>query len=160
MKETEIRVKFEVYQDLQELPENTRNLMSHAFAARDKAYAPYSEFLVGAALLLENGEIITGSNQENAAYPSGLCAERTAIFYAGAKYPDVKIKQLVISVKSLKRTIKVPTPPCGSCRQAIAEYEFKQKQPIAIYFMGESGEILKSDSLINILPLAFDSSFM
>lgn len=160
MKETEIRVKFEVYQDLQELPENTRNLMSHAFAARDKAYAPYSEFLVGAALLLENGEIITGSNQENAAYPSGLCAERTAIFYAGAKYPDVKIEQLVISVKSLKRSIKVPTPPCGSCRQAIAEYEFKQKQPIAIYFMGESGEILKSDSLINILPLAFDSSFM
>ncbi len=160
MKETEIRVKFQVYKDLQELPENTRNLMSHAFAARDKAYAPYSEFLVGAALLLENGEIITGSNQENAAYPSGLCAERTAIFYAGAKYPDVKIEQLVISVKSLKRSIKVPTPPCGSCRQAIAEYEFKQKQPIAIYFMGESGEILKSDSLINILPLAFDSSFM
>ncbi len=160
MKETEIRVKFQVYKDLQELPENTRNLMSHAFAARDKAYAPYSEFLVGAALLLENGEIITGSNQENAAYPSGLCAERTAIFYAGAKYPDVKIEQMVISVKSLKRSIEVPTPPCGSCRQAIAEYEFKQKQPIAIYFMGESGEILKSDSLINILPLAFDSSFM
>lgn len=160
MKETEISVKFQVYEKLEELPKEPQNLMEHAFKARDKAYAPYSEFLVGAALLLENGEIITGSNQENAAYPSGLCAERTAIFYAGAKYPEIKIKQMAISVKSLKREVTKPTAPCGSCRQAIAEYEFKQKQPIEIYFMGETGEILKSDSLINILPLAFDSSFM
>ncbi|MDR6301942.1 cytidine deaminase [Mesonia maritima] len=160
MKELNLQTKLQVFENLNELPTDAKKLMEESFKARDNAYAPYSNFFVGAAIQLENGEIITGSNQENAAYPSGLCAERTAIFYAGSKFPKQKILSMAISVKSLQKEITEPTPPCGSCRQAIAEYEYKQKSPIAIYFMGESGKIYKSNSLVNILPLAFDSSFL
>jgi len=116
--------------------------------------------IVGTALLLQNGEVVLGNNQENACYPSGLCAERTAIYYAGANFPDIPILKMVISAKSLKHTLNTPTPPCGACRQAIAEYELKQKQPIEIYFMGETGKVVKSSSLANLLPLIFDNSYL
>jgi cytidine deaminase len=104
---------------------------------------------VGAAILLDNGIVVQGSNQENAAYPSGLCAERVAIFYAGATYPDAKIVKMFITASPQDRDLEEPIPPCGSCRQAIAEYEFKQDIPIAIFFMGAKGDIYKSDSLKN-----------
>lgn len=144
----------------EELSQEEINLMEHAFDARTKAYAPYSRFTVGVAILLDNGQIIQGSNQENAAYPSGLCAERVAIFYAGATYPDAKIEKMFITASPLDRDLDDPIPPCGSCRQAIAEYEFKQDTPITIFFMGAKGDIYKSDSLKNILPLVFDKNHL
>lgn len=160
MEKMKISATISIYKSVEELSDDIQELFKKAVEARDKAYAPYSKYLVGAALRLSSGRIVTGSNQENAAYPSGLCAERTAIFCAGANYPDETIKTLVVSVKSENKEISNPTPPCGACRQAIAEYEFKQNQPINIYFRGETGDIYKTDSLIDILPLAFNNSFM
>ncbi|MFY7742023.1 MAG: cytidine deaminase [Flavobacterium sp.] len=160
MKKITISTEFSAFESLEELPEEIKFLMEQAIAIRKKAYAPYSKFRVGAAILLDNGETVLGSNQENAAYPSGLCAERVAIFQAGAVYPDAKILKLAISATSDAKPVTAPIPPCGSCRQSIAEYEFKQNTPIEIYFMGESGEIYKSDSLTNLLPLVFDKNFL
>uniref|UniRef100_UPI00404778F6 cytidine deaminase n=1 Tax=Mariniflexile sp. TaxID=1979402 RepID=UPI00404778F6 len=156
MKELKIESTLFIFDTIEELPNDVMSLMKKAFEARDKAYAPYSNFHVGAAILLENGEIITGNNQENASYPSGLCAERTAIYYAGSQYPEVKIVKMAISATSKNKPTSTPIPPCGACRQAIAEYEIKQKTPIEIYFMGESGHVAKSNSLTNLLPLVFD----
>lgn len=149
-----------VFDTISQLPDEASKLMNRAVDARKKAYAPYSNFQVGAAVELDNGEIVTGNNQENASFPLGLCAERTAIHYAGATHPNSKIIRMAISASSnIEKTLK-PIPPCGACRQAIAEYEIKQKSPIEIYFMGEAGEILMSQSLANILPLAFDGSIL
>ncbi len=134
--------------------------MVQAEEIRKKAYAPYSKFRVGAAILLDNNKIIVGSNQENAAFPSGLCAERVALFQAGSIYPEAKILKIAISAKSDERITTIPIPPCGACRQSIAEYEIKQNNPIEIYFMGETGVIYKSESLKNMLPLLFDKKFL
>lgn len=160
MKEINITTKFAVYDTIPELPTDVQTLMEQAIAIRKKAYAPYSKFRVGAALLLDNGEIVLGSNQENAAYPSGLCAERVAIFHAGAVYPEAKIVKMAITAASDTNTTAAPIPPCGACRQSIAEYEFKQDQAIEIYFMGEIGVVYKSDSLKNLLPFMFDKNFL
>jgi cytidine deaminase len=144
----------------QELNAIELDLKNQAFEARSKAYAPYSKFTVGAALLLDNEVVVKGSNQENAAYPSGLCAERVAIYYAGANYPDAKILKMFITASPQDRDLELPIPPCGSCRQAIAEYEFKQDIPIEIFFMGAKGDIYKSDSLKNLLPFVFDKNHL
>ena len=132
--------------------------MEQAIEIRKKAYAPYSHFRVGAAILLDNGKIVLGSNQENAAYPSGLCAERVAIFSAGALYPEAKIIKMAITATSDTNPTLTPIPPCGACRQSISEYEIKQELPIEIYFMGESGEVYRSNSINNLLPLSFNSN--
>ncbi|WP_034059857.1 cytidine deaminase [Lacinutrix jangbogonensis] len=158
MKEVKIESKLYVFDSLEDTPKDIQGLMQNAIEARDNAYAPYSKFHVGTALLLDNGEIISGSNQENASYPSGLCAERTAIFYAGAKYPKAKVVKMAITAASQNQKTNTPIPPCGACRQSIAEYETKQGQPIEIYFMGEIGAVMKSNSLANLLPFGFDSS--
>ena len=155
MKELKIESTLYIFESKDELPKEVKSIIEQAIEARDKAYAPYSNFNVGAAVLLDNNEVVTGSNQENAAYPSGLCAERTAIYYAGAKFPKSKIKTLAITAASRKRKIINPVPPCGACRQAISEYEVKQGSPIEIYFMGEEGRIVKSESLENLLPYVF-----
>lgn len=155
MKKIKIESEFTVYASIDDLPDQVKSLMQEAVKARQDAYAPYSRFHVGAAILLDNGQIVTGSNQENASYPSGLCAERTAIFYAGSKFPKAKIKSLAITAASQNKKTKTPIPPCGACRQSISEYEVRQDQPIEIYFMGEDGEVVKSDSLANLLPFAF-----
>lgn len=160
MKKINITSTFTVYDSSAVLPSDVASLMTKAVEIRKKAYAPYSKFRVGAALLLDNGEVIIGSNQENAAYPSGLCAERVAVFYAGAVYPEAKIVKMAISAASDSNTTASPIPPCGSCRQAIAEYESKQALPIEIYFMGEVGAVYKSDSLQNLLPFTFDKNFL
>ena len=144
----------------QELTSIELDLKNQAFEARSKAYAPYSKFTVGAAILLDNGVVVKGSNQENAAYPSGLCAERVAIYYAGANYPDAKIVKMFITASPQDRDLELPIPPCGSCRQAIAEYEFKQDVFIEIFFMGAKGDIYKSDSLKNLLPFVFDKNHL
>lgn len=160
MKDITIATTLQVFKDINELDAETQNLMRTAVEARNNAYAPYSKFNVGAALLLDNGEVIIGSNQENASYPSGLCAERTAVYYAGAKYPKAKILKLAISASSQHQVTDKPIPPCGACRQAIGEYEIRQDQAIEIFFMGAQGEVLKSHSLANLLPLLFDNSVL
>ncbi|KIA85397.1 cytidine deaminase [Flavobacterium sp. AED] len=160
MKEITITTQFNVFDSVEDLPNDIINLMEQAIAVRKKAYAPYSKFRVGTAILLDNGKIVLGSNQENAAYPSGLCAERVAIFQAGAIYPDAKILKMAITAASDTNKTSVPIPPCGSCRQSIAEYEINQDTPIEIYFMGEIGAIYKSASLKNLLPFMFDKKFL
>lgn len=158
MKEINIKTTISVFNGITDLPSDIQSLMNQAIETRKNAYAPYSRFRVGAAILLDNGKIVLGSNQENAAYPSGLCAERVAIFQAGAIYPHAKIVKLAITAASDTNPTLSPIPPCGACRQSIAEYEFKQDTPIEIYFMGKSGEVYKSDSINNLLPLSFDKT--
>ncbi len=158
MRKIKLESEFEVYASIEELPESIKNLMSEAVKARTRAYSPYSNFSVGAAVLVDSGEIITGSNQENASYPSGLCAERTALFSAASNFPGSNIEIIAICAGSTKKKTSKPIPPCGACRQVISEYEINQKAPITICFMGETGEVVKSNSLSNLLPLLFNPS--
>ena len=158
MKPLTITSRLEVYDSIDEVPQDVQDLMKKAIEVRDAAYAPYSNFKVGAAIYLENDETVVGSNQENASYPSGLCAERTAVYYAGAKFPDTRILKIAISAKSMRHKVVAPVPPCGACRQALVEYEVKQDEPIELYFMGETGKVIKADSVKDLLPLVFDSN--
>lgn len=160
MKEIKINTQFTVFDSINELALDVQGLMKSAIEVRKDAYAPYSKFLVGCALLLDNGKIVVGSNQENAAYPSGLCAERVAIFHTGAVYPKSKILKMAITAGATSTITSRPIPPCGACRQSIFEYEFKQDLSIEIYFMGETGQIFKSNSIQNLLPLSFDKNFL
>ncbi|ETN96607.1 cytidine deaminase [Zhouia amylolytica] len=158
MEKLTVQSEFEIYEGLQELPEDIQDLMSLAVETRKNAYAPYSNFKVGAAILLANKEVVVGNNQENASFPSGLCAERVAIYHAGARFPEVRIKAIAITASSDKYVTSAPIPPCGACRQAIAEYEINQESPIPIYFMGAVGKVMKSNSLKGLLPLLFDKN--
>lgn len=160
MKSKDIRIPVVIYESVNELPEEIQELMDKAKQIRESAYAPYSKFKVGAALRLNSGKIILGSNQENAAYPSGLCAERVAVYNAGANFPNDSIEVIAITASAENHTVSKPVAPCGACRQSIAEYEQRQKKPIAIYFMGEVGIIYKVNSLKDLLPLSFDSSYL
>ncbi len=134
--------------------------MHKAQESRNRAYAPYSRFKVGAAVLLENGAIVEGNNQENAAFPSGLCAERVAVFHAGATHPKVPIVAIALTAGSEQHVNNHPIPPCGACRQSLAEYEGTQESPISIYFMGEQGNVVKAASVKDLLPLVFDRSYL
>ncbi|AUC14183.1 cytidine deaminase [Tenacibaculum sp. SZ-18] len=160
MEKVNISIDAIVYENLSELTKEDKMLFDKAIEAREKAYAPYSKFKVGAALLLETGIVVTGNNQENAAYPSGMCAERIAIWKAASDYPGVSVKKLVLTAASKETQVKTPVPPCGACRQVLYEYEFNQKEPIQIYFMGETGKIIKVESLNSLLPFSFDSTFL
>ncbi len=160
MKKIEHTTTFIVYDTVDELSSADQSLLDIAIKMRDTAYAPYSNFSVGAAILLANNEIVTGNNQENAAYPSGMCAERVAVYSSGALYPGIPILKMAISASSSKKIVDQPVGPCGSCRQAIAEYEFKQEASIELLFMGEKGKIIKTASLKDLLPLSFDKSFL
>lgn len=160
MKEIVFTSQIIVFDSFQQLPADIQNLMAKAIEVRKNAYAPYSKFRVGTAVLLDNGEITLGSNQENAAYPSGLCAERVAVFQAGSIYPKATILKIAITAASDTNKTTTPVPPCGSCRQAIAEYEMRQNTPIEIYFMGETGVIYKSTSLKNLLPFMFEKKLL
>ena len=146
-----ISSNFEVYKSADDLPKEDKELLAAAKKAVKSAYAPYSHFNVGAAVLLQNGKIVIGNNQENAAYPSGLCAERVALFYANAKYPKVGVKTIAVSVKTDHQIINEPVSPCGSCRQVIAEYENLFESPIRIIMSGETGQIIVSDSIANFI---------
>ena len=156
----ELRFQITVYKNLNELAPKDKALMLQAVSARKNAYAPYSNFRVGAAVSLANNEVVIGSNQENASYPSGLCAERVAIFHAGAKFPNVSVNTVAISAASDYYEVTSPAAPCGKCRQAMYEYEFKQKQPIRLLLMGEKGSIIECSSVDDILPLGFNRSFL
>lgn len=160
MQKIKSTLEYTLFNDTTELDTDIQNVMNKAIASREMAYAPYSNFNVGAAILLDNNQIVTGNNQENAAFPSGLCAERVAIYNAGANYPERIIKSIAISASSSKHKVTKPVGPCGACRQSIAEYENKQKQPIEIYFMGQEGQIIKVNSLNDLLPFGFDGSLL
>lgn len=138
-----------------ELDENLQQLITTAKDNTKKSYSPYSKYAVGAALLLENGQIISGSNQENAAYPSGLCAERTAVFYANAMYPSVAPKALAIAAFYNGAFVEEPISPCGSCRQVLLETETRYKTDIQILLYGEN-RIYQVSSVKQLLPLAFN----
>ncbi len=160
MKKIQLSTSITVFETVDELPKDVQVLMSEAVKVRKTAYAPYSKFSVGTAFLLENGETITGNNQENAAYPSGMCAERVAVWKASSEFPDVRILKIAITATSQNNPVTEPVAPCGACRQTLSEYEIKQASNMEIYFMGESGKIIKTESLHDLLPLAFDKSFL
>lgn len=157
MKKVEISLSLIEVNDLAELTPSEQELIKISRQMTKQAYAPYSGFYVGAVVLLENGEVIVGSNQENAAYPSGLCAERVAVFAASAKYPDIKIKAIAISGNSRSRDIDHPVAPCGACRQVMLEYEVKQDEPFKVYLSGHSGKIYVIEKVQDLLPLSFTS---
>lgn len=154
--EKNISIKYEEFNSLEELKNLDRELLEFASQAVNNAYAPYSKFRVGAALRLENGEIVKGNNQENAAYPSGLCAERVAIFAASANYPNIPIKAIAITVKPENGEIPYPISPCGACRQSIVEYESHFKNNIRIILRGSSGKITVFENIKSLLPFQFD----
>lgn len=149
-----------LYESIDALEKEDAFLMEKAIVARGKSYAPYSNFNVGAALLLDNGEIVLGNNQENAAYPSGMCAERVAIWKAASDYPNMKVVKLAITASSLATPVTKPVGPCGACRQSLLEYEIKQETPFKMLLMGEVGEVVITDSLVSLLPFSFDNSFL
>ena len=152
----EINIEIEVYQSIDELIDVEKELVLKAKAIAKQAYAPHSKFFVGAALLLDNGEIVTGNNQENAAYPSGICAERTAIFYANAQYPSQAIKTLAVAVFTNGKYAEDPVTPCGSCRQVMLETENRFETPMRVIMTGEK-QIYIVNSVKDLLPLSFDS---
>lgn len=143
------------FNQIDELNITAQNLLLKAKDAAKNAYAPYSKFNVGCALLLENNEIILGNNQENIAYPSGLCAERTAIFYAGANYPTVPIKMMAVTAFADGYEVNQPVMPCGACLQSISEFELRFSKPIEIILQGNSGPIYIAEGIKTFLPFQF-----
>ena len=159
MQEKKIALSF-ISAHISELSEQEQQLVANAKTAFKTAYAPYSGFLVGASILLENGEIINGSNQENVAYPSGLCAERVALFYAGARYPDIKVKTIAVSVLSKNFEVNDVISPCGACRQVMAEYEEKQEEAIKVILHSPTDEVLIANTVEDLLPFMFKSPLL
>jgi cytidine deaminase len=151
-------IEFKLHDDLKNLDQHIQDLLHKATEALEGSYAPYSEFHVGAALLLKNGQVVIGSNQENAAFPSGLCAERVAVFAAGAHFPKEEIVAIAIKAVSKKFVVSQPTAPCGACRQSLLEYEMNQESPIAIFLQGAEGPVLEIQSIASLLPLHFSQS--
>jgi cytidine deaminase len=158
MKERQLTFTLRVFDNTQLLPAEDASLLNAAFTAIPNAYAPYSNFRVAAAVLLANGEVVTGTNQENAAFPVGICAEGTALSAASALYPDVAIKKIAITVKSGTHIIDHPVAPCGICRQRLLEYESRFNSPIEILLTGETGEVYSISTVKDILPLNFSKS--
>lgn len=141
-----------------ELAEQDRQLIEEAKGATTRSYAPYSHFHVGAAARLVDGTIVTGTNQENAAYPSGICAERTALFYAGASYPDKPVVALAIAAYADGEFTRTPISPCGACRQVMLEVENRYNQPMRILLYGTEGVYIIEGGARELLPLTFDAS--
>lgn len=156
MTSKEIKIAYIEYESIDQLEAQDRKLAEAAIQATEGSYAPYSGFNVGAAVRLDNGEIIKGSNQENAAYPSGICAERTAMFYAAATYPENAIEAIAVTASQNGILCGNPATPCGACRQVMAQYQTKGGKPMAIILVG-GNKIWKFDRVDDILPLIFDS---
>ena len=156
MTSKEIKIAYEEYMSLAELEPKDRELAQAAIEAPSQAYAPYSKFNVGAAVLFQDGEIIKGANQENAAYPSGLCAERTALFYASASRPDKAMTAIAIAASQNGELLEMPVSPCGACRQVMAQYQLKSGLPMMVLLIG-AHSILKFEKVDDLLPFIFDS---
>ncbi|TAE72193.1 MAG: cytidine deaminase [Bacteroidetes bacterium] len=151
-------MQIEIHTDLQTLSSEWKKLWEVASKACEKAYAPYSNFWVGVAILLENNEIIEGVNQENAAYPSGLCAERVGLFSAGIQFPNQKIKMMAVAARRSDNPQIIPVTPCGACRQVMIEFENKQKNPIQVLFQGAENQYYILETVSNLLPLQFNAT--
>lgn len=156
MTSKEIKIAYIEYESLDQLDPQDRELAEAAIEATKGSYAPYSGFNVGAAVRLDTGEIVKGANQENAAYPSGLCAERTAMFYASATYPDSIIESIAVTASQNGILCGSPASPCGACRQVMAQYQTKGGRPMTIILVGGK-KIWKFDKVDDLLPLIFDS---
>jgi cytidine deaminase len=156
MTSKEIKIAYSEYEDMQQLDAMDRELAEAAIEATKGSYAPYSGFNVGAAVRLEDGEIIKGANQENAAYPSGICAERTALFYAGANRPDKAVTSIAIVASQNGNLCNSPVTPCGSCRQVMAQTQLRSGVPMSIILVGAS-RIWRFKKVDDLLPLIFDS---
>jgi cytidine deaminase len=154
MKQKEIRILYDEFSSLEELPVEMKQLIEEARVISQKAWSPYSGFCVGAAVKLTNGLIIKGNNQENAAYPSGLCAERTALFYANANYPEIPVEAIAISARNVKGMVREPVKPCGSCRQVLLETEMRFNHPVKIILDGQNS-IFVFDGIDSLLPMSF-----
>ncbi len=154
MRTKELRIFVYEYHTVWDLPEEDQKLIFAAREASQNAYAPYSNFRVGAALLLENQKMVTGNNQENAAFSTGLCAERVALFYAGATYPGVPVKTMAVTASTSEGLIENPVKPCGSCRQALVETEYRFAKPIRMILDGKN-KVQVFDGMDNLLPFAF-----
>lgn len=158
--EKTMEIKWRAYSDASELPASQQELLTEAELALDKAYAPYSNFQVGAAVRLDNGDILSGANFENAAYPMCLCAERTTLAAVVSTQPEAIVKQMAIRVRNPEKPIPQPAAPCGACRQVLVETEAKQKGDIEILLQGETGPIYVISSAKVLLPFYFDESFL
>ena len=154
MRIKELKILVQEFDRSEELPDSDQKLLEAARKASENAYAPYSHFNVGAAVLLENGEIIAGNNQENADFTDGLCAERVALFYAHATYPGEGVKAIAVTAKNKNGFLAEPAQPCGSCRQVLVETEFRFKNPIRIILDGKNS-IQVLNGAESLLPLAF-----
>lgn len=158
MKQIKLEIPIEV-RHYDELTEEDRRLTDAACEATKRSYAPYSRFAVGAAALLENGIVITGTNQENAAYPSGLCAERTTLFYANSQYPDQAVRTLAIAARTEDSFLDTPIPPCGACRQVLLETEKRYGKPMRILLYSQT-DIYILNGVSSLLPLSFDGDYL
>ena len=160
MRKEQFICPYQVYDSMEELPKEDAKLMRLAHEATKNSYAPYSKFHVGAAVRLANGEIVTGNNIENAAYPSGLCAERVTMFAAMAQYPGVPFEALALSAHSDTKTIDEPVAPCGACRQVMVEVEQLSKQPLRVLCQGETGPVMVFDGIESLMPFIFLDKFL
>ncbi len=156
MKKKIIETIISIY-NFDELETSQKQLIEKAKEQIEKAYAPYSKFYVGAAIELENGEVFAGSNQENSAYPSGLCAERVAMFFANAQYPDIPVKTIAIAASTNGKFLSDPISPCGSCRQVLLETETRFEQDIKFLLYG-ANHVFVIESVRQLLPLCFEKS--
>ncbi len=157
MKWNEIKIAYREYNELDELPDDWKSLVIRARESSGNAWAPYSGFRVGAAVRLGSGRVITGNNQENAAYPVGLCAERTALFYANANYPDDPVEVIAVTAQNDKGFVEDPVKPCGGCRQALLEVETRYNQSVTIILDGKNA-LYVLDGVDGLLPLNFKRS--
>ena len=156
MTKQQINIDFQEFSSIDELNAEDRELAQAAIESMKGSYAPYSHFNVGAAVRMSGGQIVRGTNQENAAFPSGLCAERTAMFAAGAKYPDKDMLSLAVAGGVYGRITDDPATPCGACRQVMAQYQAKSGKPMSVIMVGGK-KIWKFEKVDDILPLIFDS---
>jgi len=160
MKKRILKTAIEVYNSEKELESQDQKLIKMAKKALKKSYSPYSKFQVGAAILLANGKMLSGANQENASYPLCLCAERVVLSAASCTYPDVPIVAMAITAKSSSQKVESPVAPCGACRQVICETEMRYKKDIRLILQGEKGKVFITSSGKNLLPLSFDGSLI
>ena len=155
MNQQSFTIDYETYADFSALSEADQFLCMKAKEALASAYAPYSKFRVGTAVLLADEQVVLGSNQENVAYPSGLCAERVALFTIGSNYPNAQIKAMAITAQTANFKIENPVTSCGACLQVMAEFEQKQQQPIDVLFYCIDGKIIKVKGVKSLLPFVF-----
>jgi len=158
MEKRTLKIKYEYFDGPEQLENRERELFLQSREVLNQAYAPYSRFMVGCVVELSNGEIVTGVNQENAAFPSGFCAEMTALGRAGSTFPGVSVKSIFVCCNSLDFEVIAPVSPCGSCRQVITEWESRYDKSIRIVFGGYNGPVIAVNSVADILPFGFTAT--